>query len=823
MKKKIIPVLIFTLILISALVFVACGPSEPSVPGPGPGPKPDNNGIVNVLPDMVAYGDNSSNYNVPVANYGADKATQAEKLAEKQTEEIAEKGIDTDSDGKNDVLDNADEDITTFTKIFCASDPETIIDRMSVAGLAKDMMIELVGYITRKDSGAMPSDPAQFGYEIGTTSAIRDYEELDKLYELYDEADEENEDFYYEKLQLKKRKVIGEVVKIFGDDGAAFARTATEELSYAYQVVEEMVEKHNVDNETDYDFKNYFKTVFFDYETLVYFLAFEETVALNKSTFAATNRKNITTLYGYYYQYEKADYECMTDAQYKEYLKLSMKDEKTDAEALKYTEYDRTHYAKAYRYSADCYKKYYTEHFQFQARQEKYDKTVYTGGSVINGKEIYANGIGNAISGNSITYSSEMMQGLQVGMAATLKISDVNYEYTGVDANVTRYNKYYNDYQNRSSSVADKIKIVRYEKEQLSSQYNTITHKTISSADLSNALKYQIKSYSGDYIRAIQSYKKEDVILNEELKRLAADGLQTGDAEYDEKLEEIGRNRAMLPNLTSNWTSANIDSQMTSANSVEWKSENSTTGATIESEMKAALAIDYETYHQKNQGANAVYVDEYFEKNLIKKKWSCGGTDNECKNENGHLNCSEEYDTSCKISRLLNNHDKVFRHAAGQVEISYQKVDVSNYEIEKVEASGYSHIAGPNGTPGTLSKDAKIRPIQTAYTDGQKDTYQSDEYISLPEWRGGGQGTNGWLTPTQGDSENPARLPALPQKGTGVGTSFTMVNGGYTYYFEFVGWYIDTDLKYEVRANEDTFGYDIKLYPGYKINKVRSK
>ena len=821
MKKKIIPVLILTLILISALVFVACGPSEPSVPGPGP--KPDNNGILNILPDMVAYGDNSSNYNVPAANYGADKATQAEKLAEKQTEEIAEKGIDTDGDGTNDVLDNADEDITTFTKIFCASDPETIIDRMSAAGLAKEMMIELVGYITRKDSGAMPSDPAQFGYEIGTTSAIRDYEELDKLYELYDEADEENEDSYYEKLQLKKRKVIGEVVKIFGDDGAAFARTATEELSYAYQVVEEMVEKHNVDNETDYDFNTYFKTVFFDYETLVYFLAFDETVALNKSTFTATNRKNITTLYGYYYQYEKADYECMTDAQYKEYLKLSMKDEKTDTEALKYTEYDRTHYAKAYRYSADCYKKYYTEHFQFQTRQEKYDKTVYTGGSVINGKEIYANGIGNAISGNSITYSSEMMQGLQVGMAATLKISDVNYEYTGVDANVTRYNKYYNDYQNRSSSVADKIKIVRYEKEQLSSQYYTITHKSISSADLSNALKYQIKSYSGDYIRAIQSYKKEDVILNEELKRLAADGLKAGDAEYDEKLEEIGRNRAMLPNLTANWTAANIDSQMTSANSVEWKSESSTTGATIESEMKAALAIDYETYHQKNQGANAVYVDEYFEKNLIKKKWSCGGTDKECKNGNGHLNCSEEYDTSCKISRLLENHVEVFRHAAGQVEISYQKVDVSSYEIEKAEASGYSHIAGPNGTPGTLSKDAKDRPQENSYIAGQKDTYQSDEYISLPEWRGGGQGTNGWLTPTQGESDNPARLPAQPRNTTGVGTSFTMEKEGYTYYFEFVGWYIDTELKYEVRANEDTFGYDIKLYPGYKINKVRSK
>ena len=156
-------------------------------------------------------------------------------------------------------------------------------------------------------------------------------------------------------------------------------------------------------------------------------------------------------------------------------------------------------------------------------------------------------------------------------------------------------------------------------------------------------------------------------------------------------------------------------------------------------------------------------------------------------------------------------------------EIDDLKSDRVSYDIATAEASGYSHIAGTNGTPGTLSKDAKTRPRGTAYTDGQKDTYQSDEYISLPEWRGGGQGTNGWLTPTQGDSDNPARLPALTRNASGVGTSFTMVKGDYTYYFEFVGWYLDTDLKYEVRANEDTFGYDIKLYPGYKINKVRNR
>ena len=773
------------------------------------------------LPDMVAYGDNAANYNVPFVSYGAAKAVQSALLATKQAKLLAEYGYTSASEAFL-----SDRSVPTYVKLFCAADPDRLIDCLSRAGLGRTTMEALVDYVTRSDDNA-GNNPYEspYGLVVGRVSLFRDYPEYLELKALL--AEEDEEDYGYKQaqnhLQLKERKIVGEFAGIFGEDGAAFARCVTEILSYAYQVVEEMVEQHNVDNETGYDFNTYFKTVFFDYETLVYFLAFDETVALNKSTFTPTDRKNITTLYGYYYQFLRQQYIALSDEDYFRYVILDLKEQKTDGEALEFAGLKRQQYALGIRYSFSSYRNFRTAHFQFEAKREKYDKVVYTGGSVINGKEIYANGIGNAISGYpSITYSSEMMQGHLVGREAYLKNADLQYIALGIDADVTRLNRYYNEYLNRSSSVADKIKIVRYNKEVLSQQYAVLTSDYMSSADFSNLMKMQIKLFSADYIKEIQEVKKRDVILNEELKRLAADGLQTGDAEYDEKLEEIGRNRAMLPNLTANWTAANIDSQMTSANSVEWKSESSTTGATIESEMKAALAIDYETYHQKNQGANAVYVDEYFEKNLIKKKWSCGGTDHECKNGNWHLNCAEEYDTGCKISRLLNNHDTVFRHAAGQIEISYQKVDVGNYEIEKVEASGYSHIAGPNGTPGTLSKDAKTRPIQTAYTDGQKDTYQSDEYISLPEWRGGGQGTNGWLTPTQGESDNPARLPALPRNTTGVGTSFTMVKGDYTYFFEFVGWYLDTDLKYEVRP-EDTFQYDVKLYPGYKINKVRNR
>ena len=773
------------------------------------------------LPDMVAYGDNAANYNVPFANYGAAKAVQSALLATKQAELLAEYGYTSASEAFL-----SDRSVPTYVKLFCAADPDQLIDCLSRAGLGKTTMEALVDYVTRSDDNA-GNNPYEspYGLVVGRVSIFRDYPEYLELKALL--AEEDEEDYGYKlaqnHLQTKERKIVGEFAGIFGDDGAAFARCVTEILSYAYQVVEEMVEQHNVDNETGYDFNTYFKTVFFDYETLVYFLAFEETVALNKSTFTPTDRKNITTLYGYYYQFLRQQYIALSDEDYFRYVILDLKEQKTDGEALEFAGLKRQQYALGIRYSVGSYRNFRTAHFQFEAKREKYDKGVYTGGSVINGKEIYANGLGNAIVGNSITYSSEMMQGLMVGTEAYLKNADLQYIALGIDADVTRLNRYYNEYLNRSSSVADKIKIVRYNKEILSQQYAVLTSDYMTSADFSNLMKMQIKLFSADYIKEIQEVKKRDVLLNEELKRLAADGLKAGDAEYDEKLEEIGRNRAMLPNLTDNWTAANIDSQMTSANSVEWKSESSTTGATIESEIEAVLAIDYETYHRKNQGANAVYVDEYFEKNLIKKKWSCGGTDNECKNDNGHLNCTEEYDTGCKISRLLNNHDTVFRHAAGQVEISYQKVDVGNYEIEKVEASGYSHIAGPNGTPGTLSKDAKTRPTQTADTAGPQEIYQSDEYISLPEWRGGGQGTNGWLTPTQGESDNPARLPALPRNTTGVGTSFTMVKGDYTYYFEFVGWYIDTDLKYEVRANEDTFGYDIKLYPGYKINKVRNR
>ena len=772
------------------------------------------------LPDMVAYGDNAANYNVPFANYGAAKAVQSALLATKQAELLAEYGYTSASEAFL-----SDRSVPTYVKLFCAADPDRLIDCLSRAGLGKTTMEALVDYVTRSDDNA-GNNPykSPYGLVVGRVSLFRDYPEYLELKALL--AEEDEEDYGYKQaqnhLQLKERKIVGEFSGIFGDDGAAFARCVTEILSYAYQVVEEMVEQHNIDNETGYDFNTYFKTVFFDYETLVYFLAFDETVALNKSTFTPTDRKNITTLYGYYYQFLRQQYIALSDEDYFRYVILDLKEQKTDGEALDFAGLKRQQYALGIRYGFSSYRNFQTAHFQFEAKREKYDKVVYTGGSVINGKEIYAYGIGNAIVGNSITYSSEMMQGHLVGREAYLKNADLQYIALGIDADVMRLNRYYNEYLNRSSSVADKIKIVRYKKEVLSQQYAVLTSDYMSSADFSNLMKMQIKLFSADYIKEIQEVKKRDVILNEELKRLAADGLQTGDAEYDEKLEEIGRNRAMLPNLTDNWMRANIDSQMVVANSVEWKSESSTTGATIESEIEAVLAIDYETYHRKNQGANAVYVDEYFEKNLIKKKWSCGGTDHECKNGNGHLNCTEEYDTGCKISRLLNNHDTVFRHAAGQVEISYQKVDVSNYDIATVEASGYSHIAGPNGTPGTLSKDAKTRPRGTAYTDGQKDIYQSDEYISLPQWRGGGQGTNGWLTPTQGDSDNPARLPALPRNTTGVGTSFTMVKGDYTYYFEFVGWYLDTDLKYEVRP-EDTFQYDVKLYPGYKINKVRNR
>ena len=111
--------------------------------------------------------------------------------------------------------------------------------------------------------------------------------------------------------------------------------------------------------------------------------------------------------------------------------------------------------------------------------------------------------------------------------------------------------------------------------------------ENMSNTELSGVLKYQIKSYSGDMLRNIQSEKKEVVL--EIVDREALDPL-AGD--YDDLLKasqiKEGRTNAIIAQLIRNYSEAGIQSQFTSANSAPWKN--------MHTEIKAALEHDYNQY-----------------------------------------------------------------------------------------------------------------------------------------------------------------------------------------------------------------------------------
>lgn len=818
--------IIFLVIVLSAGIMlgaIACNNGGEETP-------PDNKGVkIKILDPLVDLSVNASDYAPNAVNYESSvKAAQAAKLAAKQEEEKESHNyIDTNGDGKLDtnyveatgkynwVVDG--EDTTTFTKIFLFCDVNDLISRMAAAALPQDKMVALVAYITR-------TDPAGKDYIMtaGTGSAIRDYDELDELYDAYDKDDSDDN---YRLLQRKRRKVMHEVFNIFVNDAAAASRTGIEILSYAQKVVADIMipDYSEKTGKSAPSFKEFFKGELFDYDSLVYFFSFNESCGVASGepllsnvnyVIPAANKKEMTRLYGYYYQYQKKEFDLFNDTQYFDYLELGLKDYfDTDADALRYRDYDRTHYEGAYRYSDEFYKKYYESHFRFQRKQENYDISVY--------------GVDKKW---TTSYAVEMQLGCDAGMAATLRIGDVNWEYTSKDSNVTNYNKAAKEFytipkaereakENKTHRTS--IAIVRLRIEQLKSQYYTINHKSLKKDDLANALKYQIYSFSGDYSRTLLANRKDDIYMTEELNRLDIADLQA----IADKEDEIGRNEAMYANHDYFYLQkGNIAHQLNVAGQYNWTK--------ISEGMDTTLKYNYDNYHQKHMsgipsevidGVTVSYnepVDVKFEDTLIKKKLvSDGGST---------ANTKKEYDTDWEISRLLDNHENVFRYAYGQIAVHYMEItDMSNYVLDGayVSANAPSNIIDPNSN---LFDGINIKAISTS--DGgkfttkasniskyQDETYDSDDRIELgryfnSKWNG--------ILPTNG---NVAGKPALYtfQKEETVGTGLIK----YDYYMIFEGWYMDKNLTYKAKFDSndqfgEKFNYDIRLYPAYKVIKT---
>ena len=889
MRKRIITIAVFIVAVAILLSMAACTPPQPPVNN-------NNQAIVAILPDLLDCGQEDY-LTVPREVYdNTVKTTQTGKIVDKQQESRDDyKGesewsndnyypFDKPHFDENTLAGWNEDDATTVTKILCYSEAEDIIERMALAGIDEDRMIELVEYITRDDSDydeLEKGDLDKYPLTRGDGSAILDYDNLDEISDIRDNFDDykltdgdgdntkaygQTEDFWEDLAKLKKRKINSEIYEIFDNEAALFARFQMEYMNHQIQVVSQvMIPSYKANQvalgllelgddtqgenliDTD-EFKNYMREELFDIGTLSYFLAFADlTYPTDDDGYwraSSDNRKKAMTLYGYTYQYEKKEHEVFDDTkkvgtktEYEDYLWLGHQEYFTDGMdgstakgvdiAIRFTEYDRRSYRQAYRYSAAFYNKYYTAQYEFQSLQETRDREVYT--DIVE----YQDGIGFALTSSDVTYTDEMIDGLALGFAESLKISDVNYEYTGVYDNVNQYNRRNTDWNSLTDSQKDQrginaIKEVMLQYEQLESQHYTITHRTISSSDLIAFLKYQIKSYSADYVRALQDNKKEQVINRRKLQR--AFQYFENDYEYtetkggfsaqfpelheedvvEEKIEDLGRTKAMYVNLNSNYSGANIESQITRANSADWPG--------VAGNMAQTLSINYEAYTPVGD----YYVDEYFEDQLIKRVWDCGGTDEECGRESDpydgtetHMyqlveggeifECERTYDLNWALSRLLNEHELVFRHMSGQIEVQFKKVsDFSGY---------YDTEKQWGGTPEVEYLSSEIQKIpskQASWASSyETDTVNPGDDLSSVVLTDGGK-PNYQLSYVNNNNFQPAGETA---------NGMQYFNTSHCYY-EFEAWCVDETLLYPVIL-DDSFRFDIRLYPRYKvINKV---
>ena len=250
-------------------------------------------------------------------------------------------------------------------RIFCYSSPSAFIDVLSKQGVKAEYTDGMVEYITRDDSDYEDrKDYKSFEFTLGKASALQDYRELEELEEIYNDWDEKEiesgtgglfttSEEVSDAINLKNRKISGEVFNIFGDAGDQFALTAIALLEYSTYVVENVMipayEKEYAkiaDDATEYDdlidlndeegkgkaayleggdttgdyadYKkliNYMREEMYDYDTLSYFLSFREYAdmpivasATSPEAYEVGNMAEPMTLFGYHYQFRHRDY-----------------------------------------------------------------------------------------------------------------------------------------------------------------------------------------------------------------------------------------------------------------------------------------------------------------------------------------------------------------------------------------------------------------------------------------------------------------------------------------------------------------------------------
>ena len=391
MKRKIFKVLACVLVLSIVMVgLVACIKDKDKDKQNN---DKDDTIDINILPDMVDYG-TAVYYDVQKVDYSSHQGAWEEELDAKLAEEhdnwllegetwdyekyysfgaITGEGTGAHrqhrfgyltQDGNGDWYFEDSDSANTVERIFCYSTPGDFLEALSVQGVKVAYTDGMVKYITR-DDGAYDNreEYHEYEYELGKASALQDYRELEELEEIYNDWDEdrirsdsmfENSEEVSDAINLKNRKISGEIFAIFGDAADQFALTAIALLEYSTYVIENVMipayekeyeaskadgysgEYNDLEDlsgeldagtyaylegrETAGDFSNYRKLInymreeVYDYDTLVYLLSFREYAEMAVDAtgeLAAYEVKNMAepmTLFGYHYQFRHRDY-----------------------------------------------------------------------------------------------------------------------------------------------------------------------------------------------------------------------------------------------------------------------------------------------------------------------------------------------------------------------------------------------------------------------------------------------------------------------------------------------------------------------------------
>lgn len=706
-KRKKLIICVLAVVVMVATLFVGCTPTDKPT-------KDDVKYAVTPLADLTDYSSTANKPAVPYTTTSSDYTEVRDKLAakiktQKSYYDACENGASTYVEYKgNDLVTGETKTIdgeqSSLLKLLAHADADQLIYVLGYSGLAQDKMIKLVEYIAKEGTVAYSqSKPKE------ATGLIEDYEAIrDWGNKLDSDGDDAQHTIY--KNRARKSRAMNEKLFATGMDGGDAGRVMLEVFEYVQVVAEEMRDTYNKNHVGAglADMTEYFKKELLDYDTVVLIRANNDRRwgtagqvkgAMNKKVSFNGNNYNgsyskpstdsaLVQAYGYSFEYERGNYNALTEEEFEKELDYRFKNNLSLDEAKEYSRIQRKQYEKAFRYSYEFYNnKYYPALDPINLAQENYEAKVFgfNNSDSVDGEKFYGasskikvQGVGGTKTEETITvdlggdkrvqnrdknknfYADMSYQAVKIGLKDQLIAGDMQHYYWGIDDNVKAQNDANNDRMSDNAGTQAKgnfnlklvnLKMADFVLSTFVSEKNT--------GGLANLMKAQTRLYLADYARTINAYRRQVV---RELAKLEKEGvlkaepyeidngkeihyeLQTGaytDTQKD-TIEDIGRAAAMIKNLNNKRSELDVDSKDTSLLSTDWK--------VISGQIKDTVNYNYNELGAANWGAKSKKLDDV----LIHK------------DENG------KYDTNWATSVFVNNNSAVLAYSSGQVAIDFR-------------------------------------------------------------------------------------------------------------------------------------------------------